>query len=107
MLFEALVRPCTIKYERYEFAALGRLAASIVGIEAGLFAACEMTAAAPEANVFIRNTCRTWKTKYHLRTLSSTEVLVGSPNALKIAATNQKSFLRQWYELTPENVRNK
>ena len=89
MLLEAFVKPCTIKYERYEFAALGKLAASMVGIEDGLFAAWDSTAAAPEANVLIKKTCRTWKTKYHLSTLSSTDVLVGSPNALKMAATGQ------------------
>lgn len=89
MLFEAFVKPCTRKYVRYELAALGRFDASRVGSDAGLLATCERTAAAPEANVLIKKTCRTWKTKYHLSTFSSTEVFVGSPKALNTATANQ------------------
>jgi len=48
-----------MKYVRYEFAALGRLSASIVGMDDGLFAASDITAAAPEAKVLIKKTCKT------------------------------------------------
>ena len=44
---------------RYEFAALGRLAASIIGIDDGSLAALDSTAAAPDASVLIKKTCRT------------------------------------------------